>query len=497
MDPYNFWRNHDEDLGHPAEKWYEFKPTLRDTLHVLIDQHMTGRKKCLDNKDPPYNGLQYIPHNKKEKLIKDMEEKTNHSLLVYEIKLPSTQATSAQEFLMRNMIDLKDGTRDNPPPGIPRAFINFEMLNLPETTPLDDLRKCQFAIELKKELCSPISTLIRIPTRAQKKQSQNIKLLENLLECSTSIYSVQTISQVKFMSDDDKLKLYATYLGSCNNCIADGSVCGIKTAFDDSDVIGDNDLYESGDDGDSVTGSTGRGKTTEVVSMDTDDDDATSCNEEDTSSGALVVDEDVTVANGSVQIGDISSNDGGKDIDLSQVFFAAGENKQANSLPSSSSTMNAASADLRNGEVNHDDNTAKPGCGDCATTVAGVEPIDKDSAKPTKRQVYRAKRNPKIMINSCTFSEKPPLSYRNKLEFARIMAVDVHSDGTNHTHYAYYDKNKEQIYDTIREKSKKTKNRKPLKRKRKVVKNEGEDAWKKIKIVNINNDTENNTQSCD
>ena len=114
MDPCNFWNNHDQGQGHhfnPVEEW----------------------------------------------------------LLVYDIKLPSTQALKAQDFLMKTMLELKDGTRDNLPPGIPRAFINFEMLNLPETTPLDDLRKCQFAINLKKEVCSPISTLrviIRIPARA-------------------------------------------------------------------------------------------------------------------------------------------------------------------------------------------------------------------------------------------------------------------------------------------------------------------------------------------
>ena len=182
---------------------------------------------------------------------------------------------------------------------------------------------------------------------------------------------------------------------------------------------------------------------------------------------------------------------------LTSLFGEEGENKNAKSLSSSSSDNNA-SAVLRNGEEKDDDSTAKPGFGDCGTTPdAGVEPTDNDSAKPMiKRKFYRAKRNPKIMINSCTFSEKPPLSYRNKLEFARIMAVDVHSDGTNHTHYAYYDKGKEQIYDTIREKSKKPKKRKAVKRKRKVVKNEGEDSWKKIKIVNVNK-TENKTQSCD
>ena len=317
------------------------------------------------------------------------------------------------------------------------------------------------------------------------------------------MYSVQTISQVKFMSDDDKLKLYATYLGSCNNCIVDGSVCGIKTVFDDTDVIGDDDCESGDDDDESVTGSTWRGKTGAVVSMDTDDDDTTSCNEEeDNSSGALVVDEDVAVTNEGVKSQDVdtSSKDVGREIDLSQVFFAAeGENRNAKSLPSSSSSDMNASAVLRKGEEKDDDSTAKPGFGDCATPDAGVEPTDNDSAKPMiKRQFYRAKRNndPKIMINSCTFSEKPPLSYRNKLEFARIMAVDVHSDGTNHTHYAYYDKGKEQIYDTIREKSKKPKKRKPVKRKRKVVKNEGEESWKKIKIVNVN-DTENKTQSCD
>ena len=323
MDPCNFWNNHDQGHGHhfnPVEEWFEFRPTIRDTLHVLIDQHMKGRKKCLDNKDPPYNGLQYIPDTKKEQLIKDMEKKASDSLLVYDIKLPSTQALKAQDFLMSTMLQLKDVTRDNLPPGIPRAFINFEMLNLPETTPLDDLRKCQFAIELKKEVCSPISKLrviIRIPTRAQKKHSQNVKLLENLLECSTSLYSVQTISQVKFMSDDDKLKLYATYLGSCNNCIVDGSVCGIKTVFDDTDVIGDDDCESGDDDDESVTGSTWRGKTGAVVSMDTDDDDdTTSCNgEEDNSSGALVVDEDVAVTNEGVksQDVDITSKDVGRE----------------------------------------------------------------------------------------------------------------------------------------------------------------------------------------
>ena len=172
MDPCNFWNNHDQGQGHhfnPVEEWFHFRPTIRDTLHVLIDQHMKGGKKCLDNKDPPYNGLQYIPDTKKEQLIKNMEKKASDPLLVYDIKLPSTQALKAQDFLMKTMLELKDGTRDNLPPGIPRAFINFEMLNLPETTPLDDLRKCQFAIELKKEVCSPISTLrviIRIPARA-------------------------------------------------------------------------------------------------------------------------------------------------------------------------------------------------------------------------------------------------------------------------------------------------------------------------------------------
>ena len=429
-----------------------------------------------------------------------MEEKTNDSLLVYDIKLPSTQATSAQDFLMRNMVDLKDGNNDNLPPGIPRAFINFEKLHLPETTPLDDLRKCQFAIELKKEICSPISTLrviIRIPTRSPKKHSQNVKLLENLLECTSSMYSVQTISQVKYISDDDKLKLFATYLGSCNNCIVDGSITGVKAAFDDADVVTDDgctddDDDEVGSDTDSVCGSTN----IECVSMDTDD--TTSCDEE--GGGALVVDEDVETAgkNGVPPSNDEStSNVEGREVDLAQALFGDdGENKNVKSS-SSSSDSNAAVV-LRSGEVNDDDNTAKPGCGDCTAAAAESGPTDNDSAKPmVKRTFYRAKKYPKILVNSSTFSENPPLSYKDKLEFARIMAVDVNSNGMSHTHFAYYDKGKERIIETIREEeSKKLRKKKAVKRKRKVVKSEGEESWKKLKIVNVN-EPENKTQSCD
>ena len=71
MDPCNFVVKHDEGQGYhfiSDKRYYEFKPTIRDTLHALIDQHMKGRKKSMDNKDPPYNGLQYIPDNKKEKI---------------------------------------------------------------------------------------------------------------------------------------------------------------------------------------------------------------------------------------------------------------------------------------------------------------------------------------------------------------------------------------------------------------------------------------------
>ena len=309
------------------------------------------------------------------------------------------------------------------------------------------------------------------------------------------MYSVQTISQVKYISDDDKLKLFATYLGSCNNCIVDGSITGVKAAFDDADVVTDDgctddDDDEVGSDTDSVCESTN----VECVSMNTDD--TTSCDEE---SGALVVDEDVETVgkNGVAPSNDESaSNVEGSEADLAQALFGDdGENKNVKS--SSSSSSNAAVV-LRSGEVNDDDNTAKPGCGDRTAAAAESGPTDNDSAKPmVKRKFYRAKKNPKILVNSSTFSENPPLSYKNKLEFARMMAVDVHSNGMSHTHFAYYDKGKERIIDTIREgESKKLRKKKAVKRKRKVVKSKGEESWKKLKIVKAN-EPENKTQSCD
>ena len=524
MEPCNFFRKHDDRLGYhfnPDEKYYEFKPTIRDKLHALIDQYMASKHNCTNNKEPASDGLRYIPLTVKKELLKEMRSTTTDSLLVYDIKLPSHCASDAQQELMNSLVDLKNNPIHLPKDLPPTHFkLMFNELGLP----IDDLQKCQFAIELRKELLSPSSTLrvvVRLPTRGQKRHAQNIKLLEELLQWSTSFYCAQTISQVKFMSEDDTIKLYATYLGSCNNCIADGTVCAMKESFNnDNGNTGDNGrVLDSGggggsggaDDDSSMSGcDSNLGKTASDMDTDDDDDDIAvdtdEDDEDDTGSDALVIDTKCGGGVGGVpmrQVGGGNEQDLGGVAEGPQILFGGdGENNPAKSLapPSSSSSLdnNASSVVRFDGDCNDDVAIATPGLGEAVTMSADdttVEEGVKDCANPTTKQLYLAnKRCPKAMLNSCTFSDKPPLSYRNTLEFARIVAVDVHSDGTTHTHYAHYGQNTERIYDTIKEKGKVSKPRRQVKRKRRVVPNEGERAWKKLKIVACDtNDTDTPT----
>ena len=493
METCNFFTNHDDRLGYhfnPEEKYYEFKPTIRDKLHALVAQYMESKHNCCNDKEPTSNGLCYIPQNVKKQMLKEMRSTTTDSLLVYDIKLPSLCASDAQHDLMKSFVDLKDNSvqfpaqfpKDRPPPHL--------------TIPRDDLQNCQFAIELRKELMSPSSTLrvvVRLPTpRGQKRHAHNIKLVEELLRWSTSVYCAQTISQVKFMSDDDTLKLYATYLGSCDNCIADGTVCAMKASFNNDngntgDVgrveIGANDGAGrgGGDDDTSMSGcesTVGKAASDMDTDVDEDDDDdgnddiAVDTDDEDDDVPGLVIDDRKCDGGGDGGV-PTSQLGGGRDLDLGGVprFGVDGEN---NAPKSSSSSLENNAPSL----VRFDATT--PGVGE-AVIIEGV----KDCAKPTIKQLSIAnKRYPKTMVNSCTFSDKPPMSYRNTLEYARIVAVDVHSDGTTHTHYAHYGQNTERIYDIIKEKGKMSKPRKQVKRKRKGVASDlREHAWKKLKIV--------------
>ena len=508
MERCNFFTKHDDRLGYhfnPDEKYYEFKPTIRDKLHALVAQYMASKHNCANDKEPTSNGLRYIPQNVKKQMLKEMRSTTTDSLLVYDIKLPSHCASDAQQELMKSFVDLKDNSaqfpKDRPPPHL---NIMFNELKLP----LDDLQKCQFAIELRKELMSPSSTLrvvVRLPTRGQKRHAHNIKLLEELLQWSTSFYCAQTISQVKFMSEDDTIKLYATYLGSCDNCIADGTVCAMKESFNnDNGNTGDNgriiDSVGAGrganggaDDDTSMSGCESTvGKTASDMDTDVDDDDddgnddiAVDTDEDDDDTGLVIDDRKCGGGVGGVPMGQLG---GGRDLDLGGVAVEAqlrfgedGENNAAKSLisPSSSSSLENNAPSL----VRFDAITPGVGEGATADDTAIVEGV-RDCANPTIKQLSVAnKRYPKAMVNSCTFSDKPPLSYRNTLEYARIVAVDVHSDGTTHTHYAHYGQNTERIYDIIKEKGKLSKPRRQVKRKRKVVPSDGEHAWKKLKIV--------------
>ena len=209
------------------ENYYEFKPSLRDGVHHEIQNHMKILDRSVKEKDPPHDGLDHIPAYKKMKMLKDIEDRIDSDcLVIYDIKVASNDAVDAQEFVMKRFLDIKD---DN------RIFCNFEELQMPETTPLDDLRKCQFTLELKKELFSPISTvrvIIRINKKSPKKHAQNLKLLENMLLMCCRVTGAYTMSQLKYMSDNDKIEMYYTYLGSCNNCMAQGSTAGMKLAFD-------------------------------------------------------------------------------------------------------------------------------------------------------------------------------------------------------------------------------------------------------------------------
>ena len=214
----------------------------------------------------------------------------------------------------------------------------------------------------------------------------------------------------------------------------------------------DTDLDEDDDDGN------------DDIAVDTDDDD---------DSTALVID-DKKCGDGGEGGVPTSQLGGGKDFDLGGVprFGVDGENNAPKSSLSSSLENNAPSL------VRFDAIT--PGVGE-AVKMDGV----KESAKPTIKQLSIAnKRYPNIMVNSCSFSDKPPMSYKHTLEYARIVAVDVHSDGTTHTHYAQYGQNTERVYDIIKDKGKMSKPKKQVKRKRKSLSSDlKENSWKKLKIV--------------
>ena len=503
METCNFFTNHDDPVGYhfnPEENYYEFKPTFRDKLHALIAQYMESKHNCANDKEPTSNGLCNIPQNVKKQMLKEMRSTTTDSLLVYDIKLPSHCASDAQQALMKSFVDVKNTSvkypdqfpKDRPPPHL--------------WMPRDDLQNCQFAIELRKELISPTSTVrvvVRLPkARGEKRHLFNIKNVEELLRWSTSPYCAQTISQVKFMSDDDTIKLYATYLGSCDNCIADGTVCAMKASFNnDSGKTGDvgrvgvgaTDVTTSGggvddddddDDDSSMSGcESAVGKAAAAAAaasdmdtdVDEDDDDGNddiAVDTDDDDSTALVID-DKKCGDGGEGGVPTSQLGGGKDFDLGGVprFGVDGENNAPKS--SSSSLENNAPSLVRFDAIT-------PGVGE-AVKMDGV----KESAKPTIKQLSIAnKRYPNTMVNSCTFSEKPPMSYKHTLEYARIVAVDVHSDGTTHTHYAHYGQNTERVYDIIKDKGKMSKPRKQVKRKRKSLSSDlRENAWKKLKIV--------------